>query len=300
MSEQTIPFLTTCFGDADRGTLFLSGGRRGADNKVTPWRDTPYDLARVPLDRIATDAIYRGRWEETYYSCALFAGNRRTEAQAVLYWILYADLDHGAVPSHVPRPTVTILSSPEKRQAVWRLHKPADRETATDLNRRLAHACGADRSGWDSTQVLRLAGLPNHKYEGVVSVVEEATGRTYDLADFRHLPHIPYAAPVAVALSGDADGMAAWKAAWPYLSRKMRAVAVGDTSGYGNDQSRADHALMTALAATGLTPDEAVAAFLVTPCGRALAERKGPERVGYLTQLSVRKAVAHVGQAVRA
>ncbi len=293
----TLDFLNLLFGSADRGTLFISGGRRGDDDKIHPWRDTPYDLARVSSERIAADAIHRGRWEETYYSCALYAGTRRVEAQAVLYWILYADLDHGRIPDWVPRPTVTLLTSPDKRHAVWRLHKAAGRETATDLNHRLAHACDADLSGWDATQVLRLPGLPNHKYVGVVSEVEEATGRTYEVQDFANLPAIPRITPATIEIHGDADGLAAWKAAWRYLSPKMRAVATGDNSFHGGDASKADHALMCALLGCGLTPCEAVAAFLVTPRGTQMEARK-PGRTAYLTDLSVRKAVSLVGQAI--
>lgn len=295
----TLDFLNVCFGSADRGTLFISGGRRRAeDDKIQPWRDAPYDLSHVSLERIAADAIKRGRWEEVYYSTGLYAGTRRVEAQAVLYWILYADLDYGHIPDSVPLPTVTLLTSPEKRQAVWRLHKPTGRETATDLSRRLAHPCGADLSGWDATQVLRLPGLPNHKYAGVVSEVEEATGRTYDVQDFAHLPASPRITPANIEVQGDADGLAAWKAAWKYLSPKMRAVAMGDARAYRGDESAADHALMCALCGEGLTPDEAVAAFLITPRGKNLGIRKGEGRLGYLTQLSVRKAVAHVGTVV--
>jgi len=294
----TLDFLNLLFGNADRGTLFISGGRRGDDDKIKPWRDTSYDLPHVPLERIAADAIHRGRWEETYFSCALYAGTRRVEAQAVLYWFLYADLDYGRIPDSVPLPTLTLLTSPEKRQAVWRLHKPTGREPATDLNRRLAHACGADLSGWDATQVLRLPGLKNHKYNDVFTVTEQASGRTYDPEDFRGLPAIPYTAAAPLDLRGDADGMAAWRAVYPYLSAKMRRVAMGDARDYRGDESAADHALMCALCAEGLTADEAVAAFLITPRGKNLGIRKGEGRLGYLTKLSVQKVVAHVGTVV--
>src|SRR5262249_34793485 len=39
-------------------------------------------------------------------------------------------------------------------------------ERAEELNRRLAYAMGADRSGWDLTQLLRIPGCRNYKYEG--------------------------------------------------------------------------------------------------------------------------------------
>lgn len=290
-------FLHTLFGDQRRGTLFLSGGHRGGE-RIPDWRDTPYDIARTPLAKIAIDALRRSTTEETYFSCALFAGAKRIEAQAVAYPFLYADLDHGAVPPAMPTPTILLASSPGRRQAFWKLHKAAVREVATDLNRRIAAACSADMSGWDATQVLRLPGLPNHKYAGVVSRVESSTGRTYDPEDFRHLPAPKHVIPATITLAGDADGMTAWKGAYPYLSRKMRAVASGDDSPYGNDSSRADHALMCGLINAGLTPDEAVAAFDVTPRGRALEARKGAERIPYLLHLSAAKAVALVGTVV--
>lgn len=288
-------FLQALFGDQRRGTLFLSGGHRQGE-RIPDWRDTPYDVARTALAKIAIDALRRGATEEAYFSCALFAGTKRAEAQAIAYPFLYADVDRGTISPQIGVPTILLESSPGRRQAFWKLHKAVEREIATDLNRRVAAACSADMSGWDSTQVLRLPGLPNHKYPGVVSRVETFTGRTYDVEDFRHLPPPKHVIPATITLAGGADSMAAWKGAYPYLSRKMRAVASGDDSAYGNDSSRADHAFMCALISAGLTPDEALAAFDITPRGQALALRKGDDRVSYLLELSVRKAVSLVGQ----
>jgi hypothetical protein len=289
-------FLHTLVGDQHRGTLFLAGGHRNG-NRIPDWHDTPYDLARISLSRIAIDARKRSATEETYFSCALFAGEKRVEAQAVLFPFLFGDIDGGDLDG-LPQPTVVLLSSPGRRQAFWKLHRATTREVATDLNRRLAAKGGADMSGWDSTQVLRMPGLPNHKYHGVVSRIESITLRTYDEEDFWWLPQVEWAAPAAITLTGGADGLAAWRAAYPYLSRKMRAVASGDDRAYGNDSSRADHALMCGLIAAGLTPDEAVAAFDVTPRGQALAARKGEERLPYLLGLSAAKAVALIGTVV--
>lgn len=291
-------FLQVLFTDQHRGTLFLCGGAR-VEGKVPRWRDTPYDLARIPLERVAIDAWRRGQREDCFFSCALFAGQQRVEAQAVTYPFLYADLDTGTLTANVPRPTIILESSPGRRQAFWKLHKPTTREIATSLNRRIAAACSADMSGWDATQVLRMPGLPNHKYDGACSRIEAMTDRTYDTEDFTPLPEIRAVAPADIELSGGADGMVAWRAAWPYLSRRMRALASGgDDSAYDHNASRGDHALMCALVNAGLTPDEAIAAFLVTPRGQRLPIRKTEERVAYLTELSVRKAVALVGTVI--
>jgi hypothetical protein len=40
-------------------------------------------------------------------------------------------------------------------------------ENQQAINKRLTYAIGADKGGWDLTQVLRLPGTPNHKYKNV-------------------------------------------------------------------------------------------------------------------------------------
>lgn len=294
-----LDFLAFLFGDVDRGTIFLAGGQRDVDDGIPHWRDRAYDLNRTPLTTIARHAESATMHEEVFVGMAVFAGTKRSAAQAVQYPALYADLDGGTIPPSVPDPTVTVLSSPDRRHVFWKLRASAPPDVALDLNRRLAHTCHADLSGWDATQVLRAPDTINHKRGGFVVRVEAASGEVYQPEDFEHLCAIPHVAPASVDLTGDADGIQAWKAVFPYLTARMRAVAMGDTSAYRGDESAADHALMCALCGAGLTPEEAIAAFLITPRGAALAERK-PGRVGYLTQLSVRKAVAHVGLVVRA
>lgn len=292
----TREFLYRLFGDQDHGTLFLAGGRR-VGGRIIHWHDTPYDLARASAASIALAAGKRSVSEETYFSCALFAGVRRVEAQAIAYPFLYSDLDSGSL-NGMPAPSIVLLTSPNRRQAFWKLRRPVGKEIATDLCRRIAAYCGGDVSGWDATQVLRLPGLRNHKYPGVVTAIESLTDHVYAPDDFAWLPPVLQPSQNPITLAGDADGMTAWNAAYPYLTHKLRAVASGDDHQYGNDPSRADHALMCGLVAAGLTLDEAVAAFMVTPRSRMLAARKGPERIGYLLHRSVARAVGRIGTVV--
>ncbi len=264
-------FLEALYGLQARGTLFLAGGQRQADGKIPHWRDRPYELGRAgALEAMARHAEQAAQREEVYLGMALYAGQKRLEAQAVLFPVLYADLDGGTIPASVPEPTITILSSPGRRQCFWKLNCPAQREKALDLNRRLARVCRADPSGWDATQVLRIPGTLNHKREGFLVATEAARGVTYQVEDFHHLPAVPRdtAAPGApVGVLGEADGRAAWDQAKARLSARMFRVAMGDASDYQDNQSRADMALLYALLTAGLTADEAAAAFLVTPRG---------------------------------
>lgn len=65
-------------------------------------------------------------------------------------------------------------------------HSPTEAE---QLNRRLALALGADKTGWDLTQLLRPADTRNYKYPDapVVRVVDARDGR-YDPQTLDGLP----------------------------------------------------------------------------------------------------------------
>jgi hypothetical protein len=55
-------------------------------------------------------------------------------------------------------------SSPGRFQALWELEHELNPRLTEKLNRYLTHALGADKGGWDLTQVLRVPGTRNFKY----------------------------------------------------------------------------------------------------------------------------------------
>ncbi len=99
------------------------------------------------------------------YQCAhLLTNPRRRKAAAAPLVSLYADLDGAEVRGSGLVPTVLIESSPGRLQGYWQLTRPVPPAVGEELNRRLAVTLGADRSGWDLTQLLRIPGTRNHKY----------------------------------------------------------------------------------------------------------------------------------------
>ena len=85
--------------------------------------------------------------------------------------LLWADLD--AVnpdiiqPPNIP-PPIVIQSSPGRWQAIWRMSTIVSAVQAQDYSRRIAYSLaprGADVSGWDLTQLLRVPLTTNFKYE---------------------------------------------------------------------------------------------------------------------------------------
>src|SRR5262249_29254623 len=115
-----------------------------------------------------------------------FNKKSRTKECAALPRLLYADLDEADPRDIAIRPTIAWESSPDRYAAIWMI----DREMTEDLNRRMTYAMGADNGGWDLTQVLRIPGSVNFKYEPAASGrLMWQSGPTYSVTDLnRRLP----------------------------------------------------------------------------------------------------------------
>ncbi len=78
----------------------------------------------------------------------------------------WADLDDCNPAELEIEPTITVESSPQRWQAYWKFEEPVNALEAEDISKRIAYAHahqGADKSGWDLTQVLRVPGTKNFK-----------------------------------------------------------------------------------------------------------------------------------------
>src|SRR5262249_42659726 len=132
---------------------------------------------------------------------------RRKEFAAPLH-AAYVDGDGASVPPHLPAPTITVQSSPGRHHYYWALNRPVEPQEGEELNRRLAYAMGADRSGWDLTQLLRPPGFANRKYQGapIVEVLDD-TGPVHDpdelLAALPPAPPRPAAATSSIGIDED-------------------------------------------------------------------------------------------------
>ena len=85
----------------------------------------------------------------------------RKKENAVAPALLYADLDKADPRKMKWRPTIALESSPGRYVGFWHTDKPVTEE----LNQRMTQAVGADPSGYDLTQVLRIPGTLNFKYD---------------------------------------------------------------------------------------------------------------------------------------
>jgi AAA domain/RepB DNA-primase from phage plasmid len=131
---------------------------------------------------------------EVYFCAHLLAEPRRIKENATAVHTLWGDLDGTGVPEGKIEPTAVVQSSPGKFHCYWRMADGIPPQAAELLNKRLALKIGADPSGFDLTQLLRVPGTANYKYEGrpIVGIQDLDTSRTYSAGDLdRILPSLP-------------------------------------------------------------------------------------------------------------
>lgn len=151
-------------------------------SKEGEWKDKFFH--RDNLDQV-DDFVEANRDKNLYWCPHGFSSKRRLKQHAVLPKLLWSDLDEIDPRGLDPQPTIAWESSPNRYAALWKL----DKTMSEDLNRALSYHVGADKSGWDLTQVLRIPGSANYKYgpKGVPGRLLWGNGPTHELAILRKL-----------------------------------------------------------------------------------------------------------------
>lgn len=129
------------------------------------------------------------------YFCPQLLDYPKRRKVAVRYCTnVWADLDSCAPDKLLVRPTILIESSPNRYQALWSLAEPVPPADGEALSRRVAYAHahqGADRSGWDLGQLIRVPGSFNHKYSPPVEVnILDVTRSRFRSTDFIEYPEV--------------------------------------------------------------------------------------------------------------
>ncbi len=175
------------FGD-ERGLLQIFTAER-VDGRLTNPKDAYYNYpdAAEAAAGWALEKSEQGR--EAYFCAHLLTAPKRRADSAGGVRALWAELDGTSLPTGALAPSAVVESSPGRYHAYWRLTDTIPPETAEALNKRLARVIGADPSGADRTQLLRVPGTANRKYEGrpEVRLVRAADNRTYSPAQLEEL-----------------------------------------------------------------------------------------------------------------
>ena len=144
------------------------------------WKDHSLEYRRGIRKHIKEWLIDNPAETNDIYFCPLpFRGKKRRKELVNGVNILWSDIDEG---SPKIKPTILWESSPGRLQGLWFLSGDTMHpEDAAELNKSLTYYMDADKGGWDLTQVLRVPGTLNHKYESLpeVRVLDYDLSRTY-------------------------------------------------------------------------------------------------------------------------
>lgn len=169
-------FLSSVFNHTteDGDWVFLATKRKGK------WKDHKFQIGNGFKRRIKEFLINHPSSEYDLYFCPLaFDKPKRLKIHARPINCLWSDIDDGDPKI---KPTLLWESSPGRLQGLWFLRgKKMEPQAASDLNRDLTYYMGADKGGFDITQVLRIPGTKNHKYKTLptVRVLIESLSKTF-------------------------------------------------------------------------------------------------------------------------
>lgn len=176
---KTGDFLEAIYGDS-RGLATVV--TRGFSGDLTDQKFFEYPQQKEEMIALATQKAS----DDVYYSPILFNAPRRIKENAKTVHVIYSDADTCAPENFFVEPSISVETSPNRWHCYWMLDKEVDPQDAALLAKKIAYAHahqGCDKSGWNTTKLLRIPNSMNRK-EGVNhSITATTTGAVYSFQD---------------------------------------------------------------------------------------------------------------------
>lgn len=175
---KTADFFGAVFGDG-RGLATIV--TKGATGELTEQRFFEYPEQK---DEMIAYCNLRTR-EDVYFSPILFNSPRRIKENAKTVSVIYSDADTCAPENFLVEPSIVVQTSQDRWHTYWMLTEEADPQVAALLSKKIAHAHshqGCDKSGWNTTKLLRVPNSMNLKREPF-AVTATSNGAVYTLED---------------------------------------------------------------------------------------------------------------------
>jgi hypothetical protein len=194
LDAAAVPLWRHIFGE-HHGYLAVFSGVRRPDVRELQDTCSRYFVYPTEVDAAAAYVLAETTAGREVYECGhLLTATRRVKENASQMWAAYVDGDGAAVPDGIPPPSLIVESSPGRQQYFCGFTTPVSPTVGEQINRRLAYALGADKSGWDLTQLLRVPGTYNRKYDPApqVTISYRNDRLAYDPAELaERLPPLP-------------------------------------------------------------------------------------------------------------
>ena len=219
--EAALAVISRAWGRRAKGYVFFPwvdrdeqfrAGRRQAGFHEGPAFEWPKDKAKI------IKHMGEHQHHDLYWCPSVFDEPQRRSDLAQDEAALWADLD-AADPKQIEDypPTVAWETSPGRYQALWLIQGQFQGASwPGNENQRLTYHVGADPSGWDTVQLLRIPGWQNHKYEyreqdggGPQGKLLWSNGRMYLSDEFEDLKPVQGALPASAITEVIEDEIAA-------------------------------------------------------------------------------------------
>lgn len=175
---KTADFLSAIYGDSTGiATVVVKSPATG---ELTDQRFYSYPEQKHEIVQLANQYAM----EDVYFSPILFNAKRRIKENAKTVHVVYADADACDPANFLVEPSVSVQTSPERWHTYWILDQEADPLEVALLAKKIAYAHshqGCDKSGWNTTKLLRIPNTRNLKRDEPWSIEATTTGQIYTL-----------------------------------------------------------------------------------------------------------------------
>lgn len=161
------------------------------DRATRRWEDIEYCVEAKgsvedcmnSMNAFMVDCIENSPELELYWCPLPYSKPMRKKEYCIGSAWLWSDLDE-ADTGEIPKPHFLWKTSEGRHQALWKLPQFLPSMIVEPINRRMTILCEADISGWDLTQVLRVPGSLNNKYEPperVHTIIDSINKKAFEL-----------------------------------------------------------------------------------------------------------------------
>lgn len=188
MSKQVETFFKLIFGPSQTGYVCLA-----TFSMESMFKEYYFEYPKH-LDELVNTVEEFTPTHNVYFCPQLLKSKKRTKETVKVCTVAWADLDECHPSNLLVKPTIAIQTSPNRFQAYWAFEDPVVPIEGESISRRIAYFHifqGADKSGWDLTQLLRVPFTYNLKFdEETPVIILDINTNKYRLNDFDAYPKI--------------------------------------------------------------------------------------------------------------
>jgi hypothetical protein len=175
---KTGDFFSAIFGDGTGLATIVT--RHPTSNELTDQKFFEYPAQLG--DMVAHSEKHKDG--DVYFSPILYKSARRIKENAKTLQVVYADADACGPENFMVEPSISVQTSEGRWHTYWILDQQANPQVVSLLAKKIAYAHshqGCDKSGWNTTKLLRVPNTMNRKEGKDSPVVATSNGLIYSL-----------------------------------------------------------------------------------------------------------------------